>query len=526
MDLLELLDDEPESYEDYLNRDESEIKASIQRELTYKKPLGIDLALIRTLQRAMTRKNGCNAYKVVFETAEKYLKKLLIRYAEEGTEELEKELCDLLQGYLYGAPRVIDLSNMREYFGASSKPMAIDLGIKSPFSHETEVALIPGKLSKYGRKRYVCTDSGFIDLIEPDQVIANVVCLRLEKMIAKGDSRAQLMRRELEQEISEIYKDATAMNLPEEGYGEEEMKSFFASLGISITETARNATIWFKPNGIDLHKNRLVPLLKTPSDRKYLRFFTTREPERRAIGNLWMLVAREDLADQRMALYHRNVAETARVFEDKKHVPSKTQSAADESLLNRYFGKIEYDALVDLGLVKESEKEMIAVLKNVFHAEKAPDAALRIRLLGRHHATGIYWPAKKCLCIDLRDITSFTHEYFHLTDYYGGVLSRKYEFLPIREKYEKLLCGKYETLGSSAKERMDGSKYNLGYYLSPTEIFARCGEMYVYRTLGVRNAAVNKCEGFEYPDDKELMDLINEYYEEKMCNGFSSLKTA
>ena len=76
------------------------------------------------------------------------------------------------------------------------------------------------------------------------------------------------------------------------------------------------------------------------------------------------------------------------------------------------------------------------------------------------------------------------------------------------------------------------SKYNLAYYLLPTEIFARCAEIYMVRTLGINNSLVNTfISGFAYPDDDILKTYIDTYFsnllrkkevvshEESMCQN-------
>ena len=56
-------------------------------------------------------------------------------------------------------------------------------------------------------------------------------------------------------------------------------------------------------------------------------------------------------------------------------------------------------------------------------------------------------------------------------------------------------------------------KYNLDYYLEPTEIFARSMEIYFRRVHGYNNALIGKCEGTEYPTDSEYMSLLASYFD-------------
>ena len=68
---------------------------------------------------------------------------------------------------------------------------------------------------------------------------------------------------------------------------------------------------------------------------------------------------------------------------------------------------------------------------------------------------------------------------------------------------------------------MGGSKYNLDYYLFPTEVFARCGEIYISRIKGVVNSCCKLSGelGFAYPENAELEKLIAEYFDKQLPNS-------
>ena len=62
------------------------------------------------------------------------------------------------------------------------------------------------------------------------------------------------------------------------------------------------------------------------------------------------------------------------------------------------------------------------------------------------------------------------------------------------------------------KEKMNGkTKYNFRYYTMPTEIFARCYEIYCRNELGISNSLIN-ASGSIYPDSAELKTKISEYF--------------
>ena len=59
-----------------------------------------------------------------------------------------------------------------------------------------------------------------------------------------------------------------------------------------------------------------------------------------------------------------------------------------------------------------------------------------------------------------------------------------------------------------------GSKYNRSYYTMPTEIFARCFELYVSKCLGVKNSIVPAAFSQEgiYPTNDLMLDTISNYF--------------
>ena len=59
-------------------------------------------------------------------------------------------------------------------------------------------------------------------------------------------------------------------------------------------------------------------------------------------------------------------------------------------------------------------------------------------------------------------------------------------------------------------------KYNLKYYLKKCEIFARCGEIYLFRILKVKSSLLKQDSSvlFAYPDDSILNKMIASYYGE------------
>ena len=203
-------------------------------------------------------------------------------------------------------------------------------------------------------------------------------------------------------------------------------------------------------------------------------------------------------ADER---YHRN------------NTPKHQDYMKENSFLTVY-RYIEVDEDCDLDKMQELEKEFLA-LGDIL-GKHPYDASIRFRKLGRHHASGLYSPAYQCVCIDVRSPNSYVHEFLHMYDHFHGMLSEGYDFKEIRLQYEACL---QEYLSDcedpDLKARLNGnSKYNLDYYFVPTEVFARCGELYFTRFRGVDNSLLRFERGFDYPENEKLLELIKKYYDQ------------
>ena len=203
----------------------------------------------------------------------------------------------------------------------------------------------------------------------------------------------------------------------------------------------------------------------------------------------------------------------AKSFQTKKNIPMKCIQAMSRSGFNDYFGYVEFDEECDLKLMEELYREYRAFAMEL-GLNRYPEVSLRFRKLGNHKASGLYYYLLKCLCVDVRSPESMVHEVGHMIDYHLGHISARYAFQRIYDRYERLLkdyCHNSNT--AEAKVLKGNTKYNLKYYLMPTEVFARCFEMYVVRIRGVDNSLCKPAGGFAYPEDEELMDLIREFYD-------------
>ena len=201
----------------------------------------------------------------------------------------------------------------------------------------------------------------------------------------------------------------------------------------------------------------------------------------------------------------------ARAYTDKKYIDQDHIDWAKNSPVSSNFTKVELDNEVG----KEEWESFSADLKETMaKMPKIPEnrkPELRMRLLGKHRATGLYVPAYNSVCIDLRDTSSAVHELSHQFDIgVKGSISTGEEFRPIYTHYAKNL---------EVPKTNSTSKYNYDYYTQPSEVFARGFEIYASEKLGIENRTLNakKFNDFDYQPFKD------EKVKQKMFKFFDSL---
>lgn len=236
----------------------------------------------------------------------------------------------------------------------------------------------------------------------------------------------------------------------------------------------------------------------------------------RALNVFYEIYGEERILKHRESYLAGVAADYASSYQPLKNMPQKYVDAANQSLFSRLFGTVEYDYDTDLDKMKELGKEFMAVMQ-MFGMPDLGEYSLRFRKLGHHKASGLYYPSLQCMCVDIRIPSSFTHEFFHLCDFAAGELSLKARFLNVRQTYERIVRDEVANMPDGClKKQLEGkSKYNLKYYLEPTEIFARMGELYMSQVLGVRNSLIEQSyKGrFEYPSNPELLGYVKDYFD-------------
>ena len=91
-------------------------------------------------------------------------------------------------------------------------------------------------------------------------------------------------------------------------------------------------------------------------------------------------------------------------------------------------------------------------------------------------------------------------------------MSLEPEFFQIRTLYKNHLTERLEEQPELRK--IFKGKYGIGYYLTPTEIFARSFEIYCRKFLQIENDLLPQTfEGVVYPDqNEEYLDAVKMYF--------------
>ena len=210
----------------------------------------------------------------------------------------------------------------------------------------------------------------------------------------------------------------------------------------------------------------------------------------------------------------------ARAFETKKAIPKKILNRMETSILNRYFGYVEYDSSCDLDKIGIIERQIVAFLDAYFPDIDLSTISIRFRRIGHMgNINGLYYISEKCICLSVDHVSSFTHEFAHCYDYLHGCLSdthRHDEFLPVYERYCNCLktrMNRDEEMRKRMQHSFKGSTY-ADYCMEEAEVFARCFEMFCRDELHI-DCSICKEDAdftFAYPEDHLLRQLINDYY--------------
>lgn len=213
----------------------------------------------------------------------------------------------------------------------------------------------------------------------------------------------------------------------------------------------------------------------------------------------------------------------ARSFETKKNIPQKILKIMEESVLNERFGYIEYDEICDTEKIATINAQLLEFVDTYFPCEDIKNVSLRFRRLGNHNANGLYYPAYRCIAVELSHPESFIHEFGHMLDYSHGMVSNRLnstKFDKVYSLYVKLLDKKLGDATLLGKWRSGGKKSKYSYYTEETEVFARSFEVYITAKLGIRNSITRNEEQYQenpyvyHLEDEEYMDAVKKFFED------------
>lgn len=233
---------------------------------------------------------------------------------------------------------------------------------------------------------------------------------------------------------------------------------------------------------------------------------------------------------------------------DKKYQDTKLNQ---ETIFNQLgFRKVEVDTQkydsqeFDYKQFKTVEADFEQICDKLPHALAYPE--LKFRKLGKHKATGLYDPILNIIAVDVRDTTSFIHEYGHYLDYNHGTngeysLSEEFEFIisSYKNNFNLFFAKKEEELRStlmalgkerngyeliSIKEKLKAEELDnlraakklIDYYTTPTEIFARGFELWVFETIASDSKLLNSRNVYnnqiEYASFKGLKESLFSFF--------------
>ncbi len=225
----------------------------------------------------------------------------------------------------------------------------------------------------------------------------------------------------------------------------------------------------------------------------------------------------------------------AKAFETKKHINLSHQVVMQNNKFLNYYGYVELDNNVDLNKFAKLE-DSLEELAKVIPIPRCKHHSFRIKKLGKHRAAGVYFPSKQSTIHDIQRSDSFTHELFHQIDYQlgeNGLLSRYSDTKHCIElilRYSNAVMNAIKSAPADhplLKEWYSTGKFNQAYYFMPTEIFARCGEIYVMNKLSDSLLVRSKEDpSIVHPQDKDLVDYINHFFDNLFREKFTEKQPA
>lgn len=186
------------------------------------------------------------------------------------------------------------------------------------------------------------------------------------------------------------------------------------------------------------------------------------------------------------------------------------------------FNKVEVDTAkydgqtFDYRAFKDIEKNWQEICNLLPHTV---EPELKFRKLGKHKATGLYVPIMDIVAVDVRDTTSFIHEYGHHIDFTfrkgANALSREKAFAHIQATYKN----KFQEIISTEDSVNGYYVKKFDYFVTPTEVFARGFEVwFAHRYSDVESVLSKKLSSMVTPEYAIYNDML-----EEVLNYFDNL---
>ena len=208
-------------------------------------------------------------------------------------------------------------------------------------------------------------------------------------------------------------------------------------------------------------------------------------------------------------------------LQPKKNIkPSHRKRMADNEFL-ALFNEVEIDDCFDLKYFTLAEVDFEHVYKklNLHRKQFKKHLTFRVRKIKSRYIIGRYFYTKQTIIVaaNARGMSAFIHELGHLIDYEwrgdGKMLSKQEFFKPLAEAY---------TANFKALRRV-GQRPS--YFLDPSEIFARCFELYVVRKFGGLTITA-PYDNYTLEGNKAVYPMHNEEVLKLIDYYFDSLFTA
>lgn len=228
---------------------------------------------------------------------------------------------------------------------------------------------------------------------------------------------------------------------------------------------------------------------------------------------LFQLIIAEFIQQSEYVQYKTNEelkerSEYAKAFQTKKQIKKTHLERMEKNAFLGRYGYVELDNDVDLKKFRIIEDNFKELCEKIY-VPKRKDYSFRIKKLGKHRAAGVFFPYYKTTIFDLNHPDAFVHELWHQIDAIMAedlsgydYFSETLEFREVFDKYKELITNHVESLPSehAFKQQWTGkTKFNKSYYLKPTEVLARSGEVYI-ASLGINNSLTKSKEELEKND--------------------------